>query len=511
MSLKIIMIRSDVGICDMAFYVPKLYLNIENLAIERNLEYNKLNKGLGLESMRIPDKHEDAATMAANAVDELMEKNQLKPQEIGRIYLGTESALDGAKPTATYVLEMLRRKFKSKYGPNCFNNCDVVDLTFACIGAIDALQNTLDWVRGNKNRKGIVVASDFAKYELNSGGEYTQGAGAIAMLIQHNPKLIVIDDIIGVATQGVHDFFKPRRTHSKKELLNEMFDLAKINNKSVDDVLKNIPDTLEVNGILDSNEETIQIYKETPIFDGQYSNWTYQNRIKEAYLNYYDKRQEQTDHSVEMDYFDSWDRLIFHLPYAFHGKRIASELFMISMKKRGLWTNFSSKVMEEPIRENFEDDTLYESTRVKFLRSITKTEEYTTFVNEKLEKAQRASTLTGNMYACSIFLALMSTLESDLNEGVDLTNAKFGFFGYGSGSKSKVFEGRLQDTWKNVVSNFNVFQKLEEGLEIDYNQYERIHRKQITESIQKPSEEFIIEKIGTEGVRLGARYYKWQS
>ena len=115
------------------------------------------------------------------------------------------------------------------------------------------------------------------------------------------------------------------------------------------------------------------------------------------------------------------------------------------------------------------------------------------------------------MYACSIFLALMSTLESDLNEGVDLTNAKFGFFGYGSGSKSKVFEGRLQDTWKNVVSNFNVFQKLEEGLEIDYNQYERIHRKQITESIQKPSEEFVIEKIGTEGVRLGARYYKWQS
>jgi len=158
------------------------------------------------------------------------------------------------------------------------------------------LQNTLDWVRGNKNRKGIVVASDFAKYELNSGGEYTQGAGAIAMLIQHNPKLLVIDDIIGVATQGVHDFFKPRRTYSKKELLNEMFDLAKINNKSVDDVLKNIPDSLEVNGILDSNEETIQIYKETPIFDGQYSNWTYQNRIKEAYLNYYDKRQEQTDY-----------------------------------------------------------------------------------------------------------------------------------------------------------------------------------------------------------------------
>jgi len=502
--------RLNVGICDMALYVPKLYLNIEKLAIERNLEYDKLNKGLGLESMRIPDKHEDAATMAANAIHELIKKNQLNPHEIGRIYLGTESALDGAKPTATYVLEMLRRKYKSNYGSDCFKNCDVVDLTFACVGAVDALQNTLDWVRGNKSRKGIVVASDFAKYELKSGGEYTQGAGAIAMLIKHNPQLIVIDDIIGVATQGVHDFYKPRITYSKKELINEIFDLAEINNKSIEDVLNKLPASLDVKGILDANEETIQIYKETPVFDGQYSNWTYQNRIREAYFDYCDKKQEQLNDASEVDFFDSWDRLIFHLPYAFHGKRIASELFMLSMKKRGLWTNFSHKIIEEPIRENFKDDDLFEKSRIKFLRSITKTEEYINFVNHKLEKAQRASALTGNMYACSIFLALMSTLESDFHDEIDLTNAKFGFFGYGSGSKSKVFEGRLQDTWKNVVANFSLFQKLKGGLEINYKQYEKIHRKQITESIQKPKGEFLIEMIGTEGVRLGARYYKWQ-
>ena len=177
--------ESLVGIDDMALYVPKLYLPISVLAEERNISYEKLNKGLGLENLAIPDVHEDTATMAANAIVELMERNQLNPNSIGRIYLGSESALDGAKPTATYVLEMLRRKYRDQWGVHCLRNCDVVDLTFACVGGVDALQNTLDWVKSDPERIGIVVCADFAKYELGSTGEYTQGAGAIALLISH--------------------------------------------------------------------------------------------------------------------------------------------------------------------------------------------------------------------------------------------------------------------------------------------------------------------------------------
>lgn len=51
--------------------------------------------------MSLPDVHEDAATMAAEAIAELILRNDLDPRSIGRIYLGTESALDGAKPTAS--------------------------------------------------------------------------------------------------------------------------------------------------------------------------------------------------------------------------------------------------------------------------------------------------------------------------------------------------------------------------------------------------------------------------
>jgi hydroxymethylglutaryl-CoA synthase len=70
----------------------------------------------------------------------------------------------------------------------------VVDLTFACIGAVDALQNSLDWVRMGEDRMAIVIGSDVAKYELASTGEYTQGAGAIALLVKENPRLLAFDE-----------------------------------------------------------------------------------------------------------------------------------------------------------------------------------------------------------------------------------------------------------------------------------------------------------------------------
>ncbi|MFT7603848.1 MAG: hydroxymethylglutaryl-CoA synthase, partial [Saprospiraceae bacterium] len=242
---------NTVGIDDMALYIPSLYLPIETLAKERGIPFEKLNKGLGLVKIAIPDVHEDAATMAANVVAELIERNKINPRDVGRIYMGTESALDGAKPTATYVLEMLRRKYKDTYGVDCLQHCDVVDLTFACVGGVDALHNTLDWVRGDKERIGIVVTADFAKYELASTGEYTQGAGAIAMLIKHNPRLLGIADNFGVATQGVHDFFKPKRTFDKRTVIEEVLKLAGIDNISADEILAKLPDTLEVTGILD--------------------------------------------------------------------------------------------------------------------------------------------------------------------------------------------------------------------------------------------------------------------
>lgn len=500
----------SVGIDDMALYVPNLFLPIRTIATERGIPYEKLSKGLGLEYLAIPDVHEDTATMAANAVVEIIEKNQMDPNNIGRIYLGTESALDGAKPTATYVLEMLRRKYRGQYGKKCLLNCDVVDLTFACVGGVDALQNTLDWVKGDTSRIGIVVCADFAKYELGSTGEYTQGAGAIAMLVKHNPRLLTIGDTFGVASMGVHDFFKPKKEVDKLQLIREVLELAGVSHISPEETLAKLGDSLEVKGILDDNDAKLSMRKDTPVFDGHYSNFTYQNRIREAYFNY--KHKKVTAGLIPENYpvLGNWERLIFHLPYAAHGRRIASELFMLELKAIGKWKIFSAENnLIEPNRSDFEEESLFNKANSQFLRAITKTKGYKEFAINKLSKAEVASSGVGNMYACSIFLALMGTLEEDLLDGSQLAGKDFGFIGYGSGSKSKVFEARIQPSWKEIVKSFHLKQKLAERKALDYPTYEALHRLQLKKSILVPNEEFALASISTKSMKEGARYYEW--
>jgi len=452
------------GIDDMAFYAPQLYLDIRTLAEKREIPYEKLSQGLGLHKMAVCDTHEDAATLAAEAIAELIERNGLDPRQIGRFYLGTESALDMAKPTGTYAVEMLTQRFKANFGKDCFRHCDVLDMTFACIGAVDALQNTLDWVAADRSRVGIVVASDIAKYELHSTGEYTQGAGAVAMLVKHNPRLLTIRPLFGVAMESVHDFFKPRRER----------------------------------------------FSETPVFDGQYSNLCYQNRMTEALADF---RRRAVEAKLFRDgqfqaLSERWARMIFHLPYAFHAKRMFVEEFVEERKRKGVWESDATKFgFAEPFLSQFPDSKSYGKAQTGFFKSVSESTLYRHFVSQKLERAQRASQETGNLYTASIFLALMSSLESDAYEKSMLAGKRIGFVAYGSGSKAKVFEAVVQKGWESVAARFGVFEKLRNRRAIDYNQYELLHTGEQQEPVFKEEKRWGLERIGMEGVTLGARYY----
>jgi len=458
-----------IGIDDMAFYVPNIYLPIIDLAEARNIEYAKLNKGLGLTAMALADVHEDASSMAANAVLSLIKKNNLKPQDIGRIYVGSESATDGAKPIASYVVGMLADYFQETYGPNAFIHTDCVDMTFACIAGIDAMLTLKDWVNADTSKIGIVVATDNAKYELESTGEYTQGAGAVASLIKSNPRLIVFGNEMGISTISEHDFFKPLRKISKRELVGS--------------------ENKEIPNLISANEKYVEIHKIFPVFDGQYSNTCYSNRMSEAYNHFV--QQKNKSHKLE-----NWDKLIFHLPYAFHGKRAFAEVF---------WDTYKND--SNLIAQCVEIDADFEANPNPKL--VTKTKMYNDFVNQKVEKGQRASSYIGNLYTASIFMSFMSMLESDFNENVEISGQTVGFCAYGSGSKSKVFEGVIQDKWKEVVSKFEIFKTLEKRNAISFEDYENLHNGKTETSLEKPKAVFYLDNISEEEKLYGVRTYKF--
>lgn len=448
------------GIDALAFDVSKIHLSIQTLAKARNIEPEKLEKGLGLINMTLPDVHQDTVVLGANALTKLILENDIDLSEISRIYVGTESGIDNSKPIASFLIALMEQKF----GENILAECDAVDFTFACIGGVDALQNCLDFVRLYPDKKAIVVTTDIAKYDLNSTGEYTQGAGALAMLISSNPRIIAFDNQWTVSTKGVFDFFKPYRHVTKEEITGD---------SSNEPWFENL-------------ESEIEIHKDQPVFDGQYSNQCYTDRTRDAYFSLKDLK------NTEDSLYHSWENIIMHLPYAFQGRRMLPEIYALDAHKK--------------ILSGDEDAVEYQNK----LKELSKTEAYKAFVARKLQPAELASSLIGNLYTGSIFMGLLSTLANASEKNSELEGKKIGFLAYGSGSKSKVFEGVVQLDWKSAIAKVQLFENLKKSVEIDFETYEKLHKKELKISVLQPKQEWVLDRIEKEIPNLiGARYYKW--
>lgn len=477
-----------VGIDSLAYYVPSLYVDIKELATKRDIPAEKLLKGLGLKKMATPDYDEDSASIAANSLFRLIKENNIDPREVGRVYLGTESGVDSSKPTSSYVVEILEDVFSEQYGERCFKNCDIVDLTFACAGAVDALQNCCDWVRNGENRKAIVIASDIAKYELNSTGEYTQGAGSVSMLICENPSIISFNGSWGVSTKGIGDFFKPRRNFKRSTILIEA---AKLLNK---EITSNEAETLLANSdskFWSDSNEIIEVYKEEPIFEGQFSNESYKERVYEAIENF----NEQNQRNILSD----WENIIFHLPYAFHGRRMIINKWLD-------WMNENDK-----IEEIYSEIGKPESNQDKdWIKKVSKSTLYKSFVKDKIAPGEIASSEIGNMYTASIFMSLISSLVDAANNDKFFEGKKIGFISYGSGSKAKIFEGTVQKNWVEKINTIKLFDGLNKRKKISIDIYEKLHNRKITSNINNNDGVIKLNKISdgefTEGLRNYLKY-----
>ncbi len=191
-----------IGIDALAFAGPAHYLEMTDLAVARGVDPAKYLQGLGQRRMAIVTPCEDTVTMAAEAAQHALDRFAIDPAEIGTLIVGTETGIDHSKPVAVYVHELLGLP----------ENCRTFETKHACYGAMAGLTASLDWIAAGRarGRKALVIASDIARYGLNTPGEPTQGAGAVAMVIAARPRLVEIDcERTGDYTRQVMDFWRP--------------------------------------------------------------------------------------------------------------------------------------------------------------------------------------------------------------------------------------------------------------------------------------------------------------
>ena len=457
------------GIDDIAIYIPRLYLDASDFAKARGLDPEKLERGLGIGQMAIVDTNQDPACLAANACLRVMQKNKLTPDKIGRLYVATESSFDESKAMNSYVIGMLEQV----YGKDTFGHCGGIECKFACVSGSYALYDNTNWIRAGEaeDKYALVVVSDIAKYDLGSSGEVTQGAGAIAMLLNDNPRLLSFDPkVTATSIKNEYDFYRP-------------------------------------------------FGKETPIVHGQYSNLLYLIQVKNALIDY--KRKVKKTGLIKLKdgetILDHVDYLNMHLPYSNMGKKALAYLVRHEWRDLPRWKKIIEEIgMEEPIPkdprgtiESVLEDAEFMANDHQFTKLFTSTEMYAELYESKLASSLIASKMIGNLYTASLYLGFRSSLEFEYQKGVDLEGKRVGFCSYGSGASAMIFSGVIQPEYDQVVKDMNLEAELGPRTKLSLDEYEELHENKRTyeENIRSANKEFVIVDVKTSAESKGERHY----
>ena len=457
------------GIDDIAIYIPQLYLDASDFAKARGLDPGKLSRGLGIEQMAIVDTNQDPACLAANACLKVMQKNKLTPDQIGRLYVATESSFDESKAMNSYVIGMLEQV----YGQETFGHCGGIECKFACVSGSYALYDNTNWIRAGEaeGKYALVVVSDIAKYDMGSSGEVTQGAGAIAMLLNDNPRLLAFDPrVTSTSIKNEYDFYRP-------------------------------------------------FGKETPIVHGQYSNLLYLIQVKNALRDYKKKVKDTGLIKLNDDetILDHVDYLNMHLPYSNMGKKALAYLVRHEWRALPRWKNIIKEVgMDEPVPkdprgtiESVLADAEFMAKDHQFTKLFTKTEEYVELYESKLASSLIASKMIGNLYTASLYLGFRSSLEFEYQKGVNLDGKRIGFCSYGSGASAMIFSGIIQSEYEQIVKDMNLETEIGPRTKLTLEEYEDLHenKRGPEKNIRSANKEFILTQVKTSPESRGERHY----
>lgn len=245
-----------IGIEKITFFTPPTYVDMVELAEARNVDPNKFLIGIGQSKMSVASPNYDIVAMAANAANQLLTVEDKK--EVDLILFATETGVDFSKSAATWVHQLVGIQ------PNARS----VELKQACYSGTAAIQFAMGHIALRPDSKVLILASDVAKYGLNTAGEPTQGAGAVAMLITAEPSILAIEKESGVYTKDIDDFWRPN-------------------------------------------------YSNVPFVDGKYSVSAYLDTLMAAWTHYKEQQNGK---------FSDLEAMLFHVPYTKMGRKALESL-----------------------------------------------------------------------------------------------------------------------------------------------------------------------------------------
>lgn len=402
-----------VGIDRITFATPNCYLSMKDLAIARGIDPNKFTIGIGQSQQAVPPNHQDIVTLGAQAALPLLpyiDSNRLK-----MVIVGTESGIDASKSSALYIHKLL----------NLSTWVRCVEVKEACYGGTAALMMARDYVLAHPGAQVLVIAADIARYGVGTPGEVTQGAGAVAMLVSENPRVLQINDDSVVKSAEIQDFWRP-------------------------------------------------VYQSTALARGKFSTEQYIRMFCDVWQRY----------SAENDCnFNDFEAICFHLPYTKMGLKALRAGFEANPGVSHTNDDVSiTSDTRERLLARYQDSTQY-SRRIgniytgSLYLGLISLLDYDYFRNscDSSESAGDSSTVAGDSSAVACDSpSATHTNESPMRPSPLLPGQKIGLFSYGSGAVAEFFSATLVPGWRSALFSNQHIKTLNNRTQLTVSQYEEM-------------------------------------
>ena len=440
-----------VGIDAIEIRTGKLKLDLaETFAPAKDADPKKYTKGLGLEASSFPDTYEDIVTMGANAAKRLMDRKGLTPDDIGRIDVATESAFDNSKPVSTYIAGCLEGVYDGD-----FHHANKGERKFACVAATQSVDDAYNWIKAGRNRgrAALVIATDTALYARGDPGEATQGAGAVAMLVDENPSLVEISTDQGYGSADETDFLKP----------NQQF----------------------------------------PSVDGKRSVKVYLARMREAL--------EDFESVAGRTHPDDFAYIPFHTPFPGMVRKAALLGFRHMTRDTDIEDDLEGEIGRQPRQADYEDWDAYEAAIREYMDALKGTETYDAWYARVIDPTLTLSRQVGNWYTGSVHIARVSALKTAAETGRALSGERLLLGSYGSGAQAEIHTETVADGWREEIEALDIDEQLSRRYDLSFEEYGRVHdahnheKERELEEFTVPSGEFVFTGWG----RMNERTYEY--
>ena len=190
---------TEVGIVGYGAYVPRYRLPATEVA--------RVWKGgegsLPVIEKAVPGLDEDTLTIALEAARNALLRAQVDPQEIGAVWVGSESPPYAVKPTSTILAEAI--------GATPYT--EAADWQFACKAGTEAIQAGIGFVAGGMAHYVLSVAADTAQSRPGDALEFTAAAGGAAYIVgPASESLAVVEATLSYVTD-TPDFWRRPYMH----------------------------------------------------------------------------------------------------------------------------------------------------------------------------------------------------------------------------------------------------------------------------------------------------------